>query len=56
MRNKKIPILFKLVIILLIAYSQLAYSQMKTEEFTFEYDGKSIMVFLIYQQTKIRQQ
>lgn len=46
MRNKKIPILFKLVIILLIAYSQLAYSQMKTEEFTFEYDGKKYNGFL----------
>ena len=39
MRIKKISILLSLIALMIIA-SQLAYGQMKTEEFTFEYDGK----------------
>lgn len=40
MRKMKNLVLFKLVIILLITSTQLSYGQMKTEEFSFEYDGK----------------
>ncbi len=40
MSFKKTPILLSLIAIIISTTCQLTYGQMKTEEFTFEYDGK----------------